>query len=100
MKQVCIIAAALIAGAVVAMSASCRRPTAAENASSENAAASNKEEKWQAGTFAPRPIGAVPAANQPAWITDLAIADLDQDGRSDVVACDARINRIVWLRQV
>lgn len=99
MTHVRIIAAALIAGTVVAMSASCQRPTADANASSENAAASSKEEKWQAETFAPHAIGSLPAVNQPAWITDLTIADLDQDGRSDVVACDARINRIVWLRQ-
>jgi len=49
-------------------------------------------------SFTPRPIGDPP--NGPAWITDLAIADLDRDGLPDVICCDAKLNRICWIRQV
>ena len=33
------------------------------------------------------------------WITHLIAVDLDRDGRIDLVACDAKLNAIVWLRQ-
>lgn len=48
-------------------------------------------------TFSPRLIGRAPEG-QP-WITDLTIADLDGDGLKDVIACDARLNQVVWIRQ-
>jgi hypothetical protein len=47
--------------------------------------------------FAATPIGN-PRDGQP-WITDLTIADLDGDGWRDVIACDARANAVVWIRQ-
>ncbi len=49
-------------------------------------------------TFMPRPIGR-PAVGLP-WITDVEIVDLDGDGLKDVLACDARRNRVEWIRQV
>jgi hypothetical protein len=52
------------------------------------------------GVLVPRAIGLPADPSQPAWITDLTIADLDGDGLKDVIACDARANRVVWLRQV
>ncbi|AOS43565.1 FG-GAP repeat protein [Lacunisphaera limnophila] len=33
------------------------------------------------------------------WISHVVIADLDRDGRNDVLACDDKLNGIVWLRQ-
>jgi len=48
-------------------------------------------------TFTSRSIGR-PMDGQP-WITDLTIADLDGDGWKDVIACDGRLNHVVWLRQ-
>lgn len=33
------------------------------------------------------------------WITNLAIVDLDKDGLKDVVACDAKLNQVCWIRQ-
>lgn len=47
--------------------------------------------------YRPKAIGA-PAEGNP-WITDLLIVDLDGDGMKDVVACDAKLNQVVWLRQ-
>lgn len=35
----------------------------------------------------------------PPWISNVCIADLDQDGLGDVVATDDRENSVVWLRQ-
>jgi hypothetical protein len=33
------------------------------------------------------------------WITHLAIADLDRDGRLDVIVCEGRLNQLSWIRQ-
>jgi hypothetical protein len=33
------------------------------------------------------------------WITHVKTVDLDRDGRIDILACDAKLNQIVWLRQ-
>lgn len=51
------------------------------------------------GFLAARSIGSAADPKAPAWITDLTIVDLDQDGWKDVIGCDARANRIVWIRQ-
>src|SRR5262249_1925104 len=34
------------------------------------------------------------------WISHVNIADLDRDGRNDVLACDDRLNGVIGLRQV
>lgn len=47
--------------------------------------------------FKPSPIGA--AIKGYPWITHVNTADLDQDGRIDVLACDAKANTVIWLRQ-
>lgn len=44
------------------------------------------------------PIGD-PAGDTKPWITNLCIVDLDKDGLKDVVACDAKLNRVCWIRQ-
>jgi hypothetical protein len=36
---------------------------------------------------------------QPPWIAHVKTVDLDRDGRLDIVYCEARDNKIVWLRQ-
>src|SRR5258708_3226542 len=59
-----------------------------------------RESPLKPGFLSPRPIGNPSAPNQGAWITDLTIADLDQDGLKDVIWCDGRLNRICWIRQV
>src|SRR3954471_13843928 len=43
------------------------------------------------------PIGATVTA--PPWIAHLLPVDLDQDGRLDLVACESRENKLLWLRQ-
>lgn len=35
-----------------------------------------------------------------AWICDLKIVDLDQDGLLDVLAVEGRLNQVLWIRQV
>lgn len=47
--------------------------------------------------FIPEPIGD-PFEGKP-WISHVVTADLDQDGRLDIVACDDKLNSVVWLRQ-
>lgn len=46
-----------------------------------------------------RRIGAAVAPMDRPMIANVAIVDLDRDGLADVVAADASLNRIVWLRQ-
>lgn len=45
----------------------------------------------------PYPIGA--AIGRPPWIAHLLAADLDQDGKPDLLFCEAQDNTVVWLRQ-
>jgi hypothetical protein len=33
------------------------------------------------------------------WISHVNIVDLDRDGRNDVLACDDKLNGVIWLRQ-
>jgi hypothetical protein len=47
----------------------------------------------------PRPLGALPRPDQPPWIAHVIAVDLDHDGRLDVVFCEARDSKVIWLRQ-
>jgi hypothetical protein len=42
-------------------------------------------------------IGA--AAGRPPWIAHLTAVDLDKDGLMDVIACEAQVNQVMWIRQ-
>lgn len=33
------------------------------------------------------------------WISHVNVCDLDRDGRADILACDDKLNGVVWLRQ-
>ncbi len=44
------------------------------------------------------PIGDPPGSSPP-WITHVEVVDLDQDGLTDVVATDATLNQVRWIRQ-
>ncbi|HEX2854365.1 MAG TPA: VCBS repeat-containing protein [Opitutaceae bacterium] len=48
--------------------------------------------------FSPGPIGA--SFEGKPWISHVNVVDLDRDGRADVLACDDRLQAVVWLRQV
>jgi hypothetical protein len=47
--------------------------------------------------FTKESIG-IPFEDKP-WITHVAVVDLDRDGLQDIIACDDKLNGIVWLRQ-
>src|SRR5438128_7222215 len=54
--------------------------------------------------YTPSPIDFEPSAlgGPPGYrplITNVQIVDFDRDGIPDVLACDARLNRVVWFRQ-
>ena len=40
----------------------------------------------------------VPFEGKP-WISHVNVVDLDRDGRDDILACDDKLNAVVWLRQ-
>ncbi|MEO7414829.1 MAG: VCBS repeat-containing protein [Opitutaceae bacterium] len=48
-------------------------------------------------SFTAQPLGA-PFEGKP-WISHVNIVDLDRDGLPDVLACDDRLQAVVWLRQ-
>jgi hypothetical protein len=48
-------------------------------------------------TFVPASVGLKPAQNP--WIAHLCAVDLDRDGLLDALVCEARENKVNWLRQ-
>ena len=49
--------------------------------------------------FTMAPLGNPVTGQEHPRIANVAIADLDQDGLPDIVACDALRDRVTWLRQ-
>ena len=47
--------------------------------------------------FSPEAIG-TPFEGKP-WISHVTVVDLDKDGLDDILACDDKLNAVVWLRQ-
>ena len=47
--------------------------------------------------YRPQSIGH-PFEGKP-WISHVNVVDLDRDGRNDILACDDKLNGVVWLRQ-
>ena len=45
----------------------------------------------------PQALGA--PIDQPPWIAHVLPVDLDRDGLMDLVFCESRQNKIIWLRQ-
>lgn len=48
--------------------------------------------------YSSRAIGE--AVHGEPWITNVKVADLDQDGLQDILVCDGRLNRVTWIRQL
>ncbi len=75
--------------------AGCRKldaPSAATSRARRTAAAQN-----YLTFFVPGEIGS--PLSQPTWIAHVTAADLDRDGLQDAVACEAKENMVLWLRQ-
>lgn len=45
----------------------------------------------------PQALGS--AFDEPPWIANVLAVDLDKDGLMDIVFCEARQNKVIWLRQ-
>lgn len=69
-----------------------------EERSTKSSAPHGKTEEKAIPFLEKKPIGD-PIGDSKPWITNLAIVDLDRDGLQDVVVCDAKLNRIGWIRQ-
>lgn len=91
-QSVVAVPALLVGGALGLLLAGCGRsqPEASSSPPAARAAA-------VLGRFSGTAIGATTDARP--LITHVSLADLDGDGRLDVLACDAKQNAVVWLRQ-
>lgn len=47
--------------------------------------------------FHPQPVGESFTENP--WVAHVTVVDLDQDGRPDILGCDAKQSTVFWLRQ-
>lgn len=83
----------LLAALSLLLVAACRRPAPpAVSIASRPAVVENL------GYLTAQPFGASFTGHP--WISHLTRVDLDGDGLMDMVACEARENKVVWLRQV
>ncbi len=73
--------------------ASCSAPLPEGTESADPIAKENDLERYQ------RESVGKSAADKP-WVAHLKAIDLDQDGRLDIVACEAKDNTVSWLRQL
>lgn len=84
-------ALSLAVGACLTLVAGCGRPEA------KTVPAAPAKAPAVTLSFRSQPIGE--AAGQPPWIAHLTEADLDQDGRMDLLFAEAKDNKVCWLRQ-
>ena len=85
--------AAFSLGAALVVFAACR-PSVKEDAGSARRPSVLEEDL---AFLVPHSIGA--AGDDKPWMTHVTVVDLDRDGRLDILACDAKQNAVVWLRQ-
>ena len=89
------VALVLAAGAMLAAGSGCSREAAVAG---QGAAPTEKAPVTLALSYLqPQAIGA--AIGQPPWIAHVTAVDLDQDGMLDIVFCEAKENKVIWLRQ-
>ena len=81
----------MVAGLLMVVSA-CRR-----SESPPKATASPTRAVVDLGRYSSTAVGN-PVEEKP-WITHVHVADLDQDGKLDILACDSQKNTVAWLRQ-
>ena len=86
-------AMACLAGVAIGLSAGCGDSTPERTARSSAPAIVEDTAR-----FTPMPVGA-PVEGKP-WISHVNVVDLDRDGLPDILACDDKLNAVVWLRQV
>src|SRR5688572_16114012 len=82
---------ALLAGGLL-FSTGCDRPSATPAPAKTSATAAISRVQ-----FTPQSLGN--AIGRPPWIAHLTAADLDRDGKLDVLFCEAQDNEVRWLRQ-
>ncbi|MDQ8203512.1 VCBS repeat-containing protein [Pelagicoccus sp. SDUM812003] len=52
-----------------------------------------------AGSDSLQPLAVGMEAKGEPWVSNVRIADLNQDGLPDILACEGRLNQVSWLRQ-
>jgi hypothetical protein len=74
-------------------------PRRAERAASEQPAAAAAGSMGGSVTFVSRPIGDPRKPDERPHISHVAVVDLDRDGLTDVLVCDAGRGLVGWIRQ-
>lgn len=69
-----------------------------DSAASPAASAASRGPAFQSPALRAQPVGA-PVGDKP-WIAHLLPVDLDRDGLLDLLVCEAKHNRVGWIRQV
>lgn len=85
---------ALSAAGLLALLSGCNRGAAPDTAT----VAAEAPQVDDLGYMAATPIGHAPSGYP--WIANLKCVDLDQDGLEDIVFCEAKENKVIWLRQL
>jgi len=99
MRRDRIVAACVALSSAVALAIALRQTHGRRGSSAEPAAApASASHPLGPDSYSVRTIGRLPEGIP--WITDVEIVDLDRDGLKDILACDARLNRVCWIRQV
>lgn len=83
--------------AATVLSGGCRPKT--ETAPLAPVVVSTQKAVIKTDLYRPRVIGEKAKAERAPWIAHVNTADLDGDGRLDVVACEAQENQVLWIRQ-
>lgn len=70
-----------------------------QSTSPATAAAPKPKTDFPPLSYTPTALGSPVGADDRPMVTNLQIADLDQDGLPDVIYCEARQNSVRWIRQ-
>ena len=89
--------AVLLVGSSILFSSSCNRQAALPEPNTSTARPALPRATSALSYLKPQAIGS--AIDGPPWIAHVLPVDLDKDGRLDLVCCESRENKLIWLHQ-